>query len=48
MSNASPEKKLEANLAAFDSYVPFLPYNTHDLQEQVGAHVVDRERYTLD
>ncbi len=48
VSNASPEKKLEANLAAFDSYVPFLPFNTHDLQEQVGAHVVERERYTLD
>ncbi|MBW2264146.1 MAG: acyl-CoA dehydrogenase, partial [Deltaproteobacteria bacterium] len=48
VSNASPEKKLEANLAVFSSYVPFLPYNTHDLQDLVGAHMADRERYTLD
>jgi len=46
-SNASPEDKAEANVATFDSYVPFLSANTHDLQEEVGAHVVDRERYVL-
>jgi alkylation response protein AidB-like acyl-CoA dehydrogenase len=46
--NASPDKKLEANLEAFDSYMTFLSHNTHDLQETIGAHVVDRERYTLD
>jgi alkylation response protein AidB-like acyl-CoA dehydrogenase len=48
VSNASPEAKRQGTLEAFDSYVPYLPYNTHDLQEQVGAHMVDRERYTLE
>jgi hypothetical protein len=48
VSNASPEKVAEKQIQAFDSYVPFLSINTHDLGEQAAAHAIDRERYTLE
>ncbi len=48
VGNCSPADAVATNVAVFDGYVPFLSVNTNDLQEEIAAHVVLRERYTLE
>jgi hypothetical protein len=48
VNNASPDESRERNVGIVDDYIRFLSTDTHELCEEIAAHVVDRERYSLD